>query len=62
MKDSKVTKAVAKLGWVSFAGYIVSSICGADKLTVITGFTTTACACIVNGVKAVDEINDIVKA
>jgi hypothetical protein len=59
-KTKRVRKVIAKLGWMSFAGYVISSLCGAEKIAACTSMLTVGCAIVVSGMKATDEIQQIV--
>ncbi len=59
-KTKRVHKVIGKLGWMSFAGYVISSLCGAEKVAIVTSILTVGCAVVVNGMKATDEIQQIV--
>ena len=61
-KTDKVQSVVGKLGWASFAVYLVASVCGQEKVQVLAGASTVTCAAVVNGMKVVREINTIIKA
>lgn len=63
MKKSKLnaaTKVVAKVGYVSFAGFLLGSICGQEKVAAACGISTVVCAAAVNVVKCGQQIHDIV--
>ena len=51
---------IGKLGWMSFAWYVISSLCGAEKVAAGTSMLTVVCAVVVNGMKATDDIQHIV--
>lgn len=59
-RTKRVRKVISKLGWMSFAGYVISSLCGAEKVAAVTSMLTVVCAVVVNGMKATDEIQYIV--
>ena len=59
-KPERVRKAIGKLGWLSFAGYAVSKLCGADKVATAASILTVTCTIVVNGMKATEEIQNIV--
>jgi hypothetical protein len=59
-KQQKIRQSISKLGWVSFAGYTVTSLCGIDKVARVASVLTVTCAIVVNGMKAVEDIQDIV--
>lgn len=59
-RTKRVRKVIGKLGWMSFAGYVISSLCGAEKVAAVTSMLTVGCAVVVNGMKATDEIQHIV--
>lgn len=59
-KQQKIRQSISKLGWISFAGYAVTSLCGIDKVARVASVLTVACAVVVNGMKAVDDIQKIV--
>lgn len=62
MRRQRVQRVISKLGWLSFAGYAVSSLCGAEKISGATGALTVACAVVANGMKAAEDIREIVSA
>jgi hypothetical protein len=59
-KAKRVRKVIAKLGWVSFAGYVITRVCGAEKIANVASILTVSCAVVVNGMKATEEIQHII--
>lgn len=59
-RAQRVRKVIGKLGWMSFAGYAISTLCGAEKIASATSLLTVSCALVVNGMKATEEIQSIV--
>ena len=55
----KVRTVIKKLGWLSFAGYAVSSLCGAERIASATGLLTVACTAAASGMKASEDIHDV---
>lgn len=59
-QSERVRHVISKLGWMTFAGYVVATLCGADKVASATSVITVACAVAVNGMKAADDIQEII--
>lgn len=59
-RTKRVRTVIGKLGWMSFAGYVISSLCVAKKVAAFTSLLTVCCAVVVNGMKATDDIQHIV--
>ena len=59
-KAKRVRKVIEKLGWISFAGYAATRLCGADKIASVASILTVSCVVIVNGMKVTEEIQGIV--
>ena len=61
-KTKRVRKVIAKLGWVSFAGYVVTRVCGAEKIANAASIVAVSCAVVVNGMNATEDIQHIVNS
>lgn len=61
-KTKRVRKVIAKLGWVSFAGYVVTRVCGAEKIANAASIVAVSCAVVVNGMNASEDIQHIVNS
>lgn len=61
-KTKRVRKVIAKLGWVSFAGYVITRVCGADKIANVASIVAVSCAVVVNGMNATEDILHIVNS
>lgn len=59
-KQQKIRQSISKLGWLSFAGYTVTSLCGIDRVASVAGVLTVTCVVVVNGMKAIEDIQGIV--
>lgn len=59
-KAKRVRKVIEKLGWMSFAGYTITLLCGAEKIVSAASILTVSCVFIVNGMKVTEEIQSIV--
>jgi hypothetical protein len=59
MRRERVRAVIGKLGWLSFAGYAVSSLCGAERIASATGLLAVACTATASGMKAAEDIHDV---
>lgn len=59
IRRERVRAVIGKLGWLSFAGYAVSSLCGAERIASATGLLTVACTATASGMKAAEDIHDV---
>lgn len=59
-KAKRVRKVISKLGWMSFAGYVITRVCGADKIASAASIIAVSCAVVVNGMNAAEDIQHIV--
>lgn len=59
-KQKRIRKTVSKLGWLSFAGYAATKICGIDRVAGVASILAVTCAVMVSSMNAVEDIQEIV--